>query len=257
MQIDIQKVIKAAHAGGKVLKKYFGETLDRVEKHDASDYQTKADLESEAAILESIKKDFPDFNIHSEEDGVTDKKSEYTVVIDPLDGTNNFVLGIAQVSVSIGIIKNKQIIAGVVHNPIIDQTYYAELGKGAYLEGKKLSVSKESKIERTTLSYTQGYQIGNIVERKMTSNLHKVDFKRILTIWSPALDFSLLASGRIDAVVNNQTEIYDYAAGKLIAKEAGAKITMFDGSEEVDDRNNQFVTSNGTKIHEQILDLLK
>jgi myo-inositol-1(or 4)-monophosphatase len=256
MEIDIQKLINAALAGGKILKKYFGETLDTVEKHDASDYQTKADLESEVAILENIKKDFPDFNIHSEEEGITDKKSEYTVVIDPLDGTNNFVLGIPQVSVSIAVIRNKQVVAGVVHAPIIDQTYYAELGKGAYLEGKKISVSTVSSIERTTIAYLQGYETGNLAEGKMLSSLHKVDFKRVVTLWSPALDYCLLAQGKIDAIINNQCEIYDYAAGKLIAKEAGAKITMFDGSDEVDDTNSKFVASNSTEIHEKIIKLI-
>ncbi len=257
MDIDIEKLIKAAKAGSEVLKKYFGEVLETKEKNDASDYQTKADLESEAAIFKHIKSDFPDFNIHSEEEGITDKGSDYTIIIDPLDGTNNFVLGVPLVAVCVAIIKNNKTIAGVVHNPIIDQTYYAQLGKGSYLEGKKLSVNKESDIERANVSYIQGYKTGNHTEGDMLSRIQNAGVKRALTLWSPGLDFCLLASGRIEAIIINQMEIYDYVPGKLIATEAGAKATDFNGNNELDTKNDSFLISNNTAVHQKVLDLLK
>jgi fructose-1,6-bisphosphatase/inositol monophosphatase family enzyme len=90
----------------------------------------------------------------------------------------------------------------------------------------------------------------------MLSKLESLDLKRAITMWSPGLDYCLLALGRIEAVVTNQNEIYDYAAGKLIALEAGAKITKFDGTTDKEDLNDKFVISNGTEIHKKILNIL-
>jgi len=232
---------------------YFGETLDTVVKKDASDYQTKADLESEQRILSYAQSLFPDYNIHSEEKGVVEKGSEYTLVIDPLDGTNNFVLGIPHVSICVGIITRNHTVAGVVYNPILDQTYYASRGGGAFLEEQKLSVSEESSLARSTVAYIQGYGETNEEEVRMTSALERKNIKRITRFWSPGLDFCLLASGRIEALVVNGSELYDYVPGKLIAAEAGALVTNLSGAPEDSVHNNKFLVSNGTAVHKELL----
>src|SRR3989344_752859 len=107
---DVKNLIKAAHAGGEILRKYFGKTLNPIEKSTLWDFQTEADVGSEKAILKILRRSFPKYNIHAEEEGKTDNGSEFTIVIDPLDGTNNFVLGIPNFSVSIAVLhKNKAV----------------------------------------------------------------------------------------------------------------------------------------------------
>lgn len=124
--MDINSVILAAQSGGKIIRKYFGKALDIEVKTTGSDFRTKADTDSERAIIKIITDTFPTFNILSEESGLIDKKSEYTFIIDPLDGSNNFVVGIPNFSVSIGLVWGDTIILGVIHHPILNHTYHAQ-----------------------------------------------------------------------------------------------------------------------------------
>jgi myo-inositol-1(or 4)-monophosphatase len=256
MNIDLKPIILAAENGGKVITKYFGEVLEVEEKLSVSDFRTKADLESEEEVLKVLKNEFPYFNIYSEELGNINNKSEYTFVIDPLDGSNNFVIGIPTFCVSIGLLKGDEIIAGVIHHPILKDTYYAEKGKGAFLEGKKLQVNNEANIERVTVTYTCGYINSSEFEENLIHNLNKKKIKRLLQNWCPTYEFCLLASGKIEAIVNNENELYDYCAGKIIVKEAGGLITDFEGKSETSDKSSIFLASNGTDIHNQLLNII-
>jgi myo-inositol-1(or 4)-monophosphatase len=98
--------------------------------------------------------------------------------------------------------------------------------------------------------------VRSILDKAIVS-LHKINVKRVLLNWSPASVFCLLASGKIEAIVTDRIEIHDFAAGKLIAREAGAKVTDFEGNEDMDDKNNAFLVSNGTEIHEKIVGCFK
>jgi myo-inositol-1(or 4)-monophosphatase len=256
MNLDLKKIIKVAESGGQILKKYFGQNLELVEKSTVADFCTKADLKSEVVILRILSKEFPDYNIYSEEKGNIDKKSEYTFIVDPLDGSNNFMLGIPDFSVSIALLKNNKIISAAIHSPILNQTYYAEKGKGAFLSNKRLRVNKNADIKRATVVYTSNYVYSRDYSSRLVKNLNKKRVKRILRNWSPALDFCLLASGKIEAIINNGNDVYDFVAGKLIAREAGALITDFKGKKELNDKNRIFLASNGTKIHQQLLKIL-
>lgn len=252
----IQDIITAAEQGGKIVKKYFGATLELEQKSNASDFRTKADLESEQAILSALSEKFPSYNIISEETGFIDRKSEYTFVVDPLDGTNNFVLGIPNFSVSIGLLKGHTCVAGAIHVPFLNQTYSAEHGMGAFCNGKKISVSEETSLENSTIAYTRGYTSPLQLEVELLRKLGIGDtrqYKRYLIDWSPAFDCCLLASGKIESIINDDNELYDYAAGKIIAREAGAVITDFSGMEQNDKETSRFVASNNLKIHDAIL----
>ncbi len=254
----LKNMIEAAKVGGLILNKYFGQSLEVSQKTNAADFKTKADLESEEAIIYALKKDFPDYSIYSEEEGSADNGSEYTFVIDPLDGTNNFVLGIPNFSVSIGLLFGKEIIAGVIYSPVIDNIYCAEKGKGAYCDGRKLKVSGETDIKRATICCNNDYK--NYFTNKaqqVTIDLYAKETKRVMHNWSPTFDFCMLASGKAEAVINNNAELYDFSAGKLICREAGALITDFDGNPETDDTNRIFIASNSAPILKEILDVLK
>lgn len=256
MNKDIEKIIEAAKAGGEVLVKYFGESLETTIKRSASDFRTKADVESENVILEVLEREFPDYSIISEEAGAIDKKSDYTFLIDPMDGTNNFVLGIPNFCVSIALFFEEEIIMGVIYVPILDKVYWSEKGKGAYLDGKKLTVNKEKKIENSTVSYVCDYgtdvnMLGERIKKLITKN-----FKRVMENYASTFDFCMLASGRIESIIFEGAEVYDFAAGKLICREAGAVITDLEGNEDID-INRNFVVSINTTIHKEVLEILK
>lgn len=251
-----KELLDIAVGAGDITKKYFGKNLKTSTKETPADLRTKADLESEQYILRRIKKAFPDYNIYAEESGTVDNDSDYLFVIDPIDGTNNFVLGIPNFSVSIALLKNDKIIFGVVYNPMLDNIYYAELDKGAFLNGKKISVNNQSKISQSTVSYACGYINSKNYSKKIIGNLDSLGVKRRIENWVPSLDLCLLASGKIEALINNKNDIYDFAAGKIIAREAGAIITDFYGKKELEDLNDQFLISNKKNIHDKLLKIL-
>lgn len=255
MDIDIQDVISAIKAGGVVIKQYFGEVLQTEEKSNAGDLRTKADTESEQAIMAVLKRTFPSHNIYAEESGQVDNGSEYTFVVDPLDGTSNFVLGIPDFSISIGLLKGDEAVLGVIYNPILDRLYSAQEGKGAYLNGKQIHVNQEADTSRATVSYTCGYNTSREYSDEVKGKLRDLPVKRILETWAPAYDYCLLASGRLETVMSKEGDLEDYVAAKIIVTEAGGKITGFD-NELVDGRAPDFVATNGTSIHEKFTSLL-
>ncbi|MFA6098818.1 MAG: inositol monophosphatase [Patescibacteria group bacterium] len=257
MDKDIKNITRAAQAGGRVLKKYFGRSLRLMPKSTPADFRTLADINSEKEIIRRLTRDFPKYNIFAEESGAREKGSDYTFLIDPLDGTNNFILGIPVFSVSISLIRLGEIVAAVVHNPITGQTFYAKKGRGAFLNGKKLNVKRVADIRKASIAYNSSYRLqAKMMEGRVLKNVLAKKVKRILINWSPALDFCYLAQGKIEAIINNGCEIYDYSAGKLIAREAGALVTDLRGKPEKEDLNEKFLISNGTKLHKQILELI-
>lgn len=256
MNIDTQKIIAAALQGGAIVRAYFGQVLETEEKSNVGDLRTRADIDSEQAILKGLAQSFPNFNIYAEESGETDNKSEYTFVIDPLDGTNNFVMGIPDFAVSIGLLKNEEAIFGVIYNPVIDQLYTAEKGKGAFLNGKRIHVNSETELKRSTISYTCGYNTSQSYSDRVINELRSQGVKRIIDHWAPAFDYCLLASGRIEAVISKEGDLEDYVAAKLIVAEAGGKVTNFAGVSELG-RNPDFVATNGQIVHEMLLGVVR
>ncbi len=251
----MQDVISAVTAGGEIVKRYFGEALQTEEKSNASDLRTKADTESEQAIIAILTQAFPNFNIYAEESGLIDNGSEYTFVIDPLDGTNNFVLGIPDFSISVGLLKHDEAVLGTIYNPILDRLYCAQKGKGAYLNKKRIHVNGETDTSHVTVSYTCGYNTSSTYSDNVRAKLRDMPVKRILDTWSPAYDYCLLASGRLEAVISKEGDLEDYVAAKIIVTEAGGKITGFN-HESIDGRSANFIATNGTSIHDRLARVL-
>ncbi len=254
---DKKAIIASAKAGGKVVRKYFGKVLKVEEKSCAWDFRTEADVESEKAIIAVLNKAFPNFNIFSEECGFIDRKSEHTFYIDPLDGTNNFVLGIPNFSVLISLARGKKAIFGLVYLPMLDTFYYAEKGLGAFCGTRKIAPSLETSIKNATVGYSCGYKTPKSEVVRIIGNLKiKGKVKRVLFNWSPATDFCLLASGKIESMFNQKTEIYDFLGAKLILREAGCVITDAKGKPDTDDFAHTFLASSGEAIHRKVLPLL-
>ncbi|MFQ5569655.1 MAG: inositol monophosphatase family protein [Rhodothermales bacterium] len=254
MEPRIEKLNEAVVAAGSILRHYFGKQIQPVHKSTNADYRTKADVETERAIIAAIEKHFPDYNIFAEEHGEIRKDSAYTFVMDPLDGTNNFVLGIPAFTSSVALMKEEEVRYGIIHHPVTGDTYFAVKGKGAFLNGERISVNTEDREQNITVSYYCDYTAPRhrVVEYKTA--LLNLRIKRYLDLWSPAFCYCALACGRLEAILNDGIELYDYAAGKLIAVEAGARVTNFLGEDSGGDRNNVFLITNGTRIHDYLVD---
>lgn len=254
---ELQIMKEASWAGGKILKRYFGQTLEISQKSIPADLVTKADIESERAILDILKKYFPDYNYVAEESGRVDNNSGATFFIDPLDGTYNFLTGIAYFGVVIALLKDDRLDGAVTYQPILEQMFYAQRGGGAYLNDYRIEVNDVTDIIRVSAGYTHGYELA--VDKQMTdiAAMKSLKLKRVLINWSLAMDFCLLASGKIEVIVNRGCKPHDYLAGKLIAKEAGAMIVDFNGRPEQDEKNDHFIVVNNKLILDKLLTVLK
>lgn len=248
--------IKAALEAGKVILKYYGNDHKLMIKSDKSDFATQADLEAEKVIVEIIRKNFPSHNIIAEEKARIDNNSSYTWVIDPLDGTVSFASKMPFFSVSIGLLENKQPIVGVIYHVEAKDLYWAEKNKGAFLNNKKISVSKTSKLEDAVV----GLGFGSITRRLAKLDdyffplLNKVRYFYMLG--GGAVTLALMARGSLDAVPNIAW-IWDHAAAGIIITEAGGKVSDRLGNPiDWSIERSEFIASNGL-IHDQILEALK
>lgn len=254
MSSELEIMQHAAREAGAVLRNYFGTTFAVTPKSMASDMVTDADLASEKAIVSRLRAQFPEYGIQGEEGGSTVINTERRFVIDPLDGTNNFVLGIPHFSITIAYFEGTHVQAALVYHPILDRMYAAELGKGATLNDVPIHVNEERVMSNATVAYACAY--AKIPTYPSFFKLFNRSIKRPLAAWSEALDLCLLASGKIEAMISDQTQVYDFAAGRLIAKEAGAHVTDLSGNPEANDENNRFLATNGAISHADILKLV-
>lgn len=247
---------QAALTAGKVIMSYYGKDHRLMIKTDHSDFATQADLAAEKVIVENITKHFPSHNIISEEKVRINNKSSYTWVIDPVDGTVSFASRMPFFSVSIGLLKDNQPIVGVIYHVAQKDLYWAEKGKGAYLNGTKISVSKTNKLKNAVV----GLGIGTVTRRKDKLNDYffpLVDQVRyIYILGGGAVSLALLARGSLDGFPN-KAWIWDQAAGGIIIPEAGGKISdRFGNPVDWSADKTEFIASNGL-IHDQLLEALK
>lgn len=227
----LNHIIEAAHAGGGIQANYFGKQLELNHKNGLADLYTVADTESEEVIITLLKKHFPDFSFYAEESGFEDNASAYTFYIDPLDGSHNFVMGIPLFSVSIGLVREGEIIAGVIHNPITGVTWSALTGEGAWRNGERIHVAKEHNgIQDAVIGYTRGYGSHSDRFLYLAEALEAHGVQRMTTFWSPAQIYGLISTGTMHAMVNDNNDLYDFMAGKVILQEAGAVLSDFSGN---------------------------
>jgi myo-inositol-1(or 4)-monophosphatase len=223
-----KSVIDAGHAAGKVLLKYFGRRFDVREKAQAG-LVTNADLEAERAALRVLKKARPDFGFLAEESGASGKPTEGRWVLDPLDGTTNFVHGFPMFCVSIAAEWQGVVVAGCIYHPVLDETYWAIRGKGAFLGRKRLQVSKTRKLKDSLLTTGFTYRKNELpLEMRPFERLSSV-VRAIRRPGSAALDLAYTARGVFDGFWERNLSPWDVAAGSLLVEEAGGKVTDFTG----------------------------
>lgn len=249
-------LLKAATEAGKIIKENFSGEYGFESKEDiTSNIVTEIDTRAESRIIEIIKADFPDHGILSEEIGGIDEKAEVKWVIDPIDGTINFAHSIPLCCVSIGIERNGEIIMGAVYNPMMDELFFAEKGQGAFLNDKKILVSKRDNFELSL--FVTGFPYDN------TKNNYSLDtFRKIVKmniplrrLGSAALDICWVACGRFEGFWEYDLKPWDVAAGYIIAKEAGASVTDFSNND-MSIYGGEILTTNGL-IHDKLLGIIK
>ena len=209
-------MIKASEKASKILIRDFGEIEKlQVSKKGPADFVTNSDLKSEKIIIEELKKAKPNFSLISEENGVEiNKDKNNTWIIDPIDGTVNFLHGIPHFAISIALKSNDEIISGLVFDPIKNEMFYAEKNNGAFFNNHRIKVSKKNEINECL--FVTGGKINsepNLPYRKSGC---------------AALDMAYVASGRYDGYFQHNLNLWDIAAGIILIKEAGGIINELD-----------------------------
>ena len=238
---NLNIMIKASEKASKALIRDFGE----VEKLQVSvkgplDFVSNADTNAEKIIIEELSKARKNYSILSEEDGSKIGKDKNNIwIIDPIDGTTNYLHGVPHFAISIALKSNNEIISGVIYDPIKDEMFYAEKNNGAYYNNQRIRVSKKKKLEDCL--FATG---GNISEKNKTNT--NIIIRRS---GSAALDMAYVAAGRFDGYFQKNLNIWDIAAGIIIVKEAGGIINEIDLSK----NNNIKVLASNSSINDKLV----
>lgn len=249
-----QTAIKAAKLAGKVMIDNYGKIGKVSFKGNKKHLLTEVDLKSEKIIISVIKKKFPKHNIIGEESGVENNDSEHTWIIDPIDGTTNYSQGIPFFCVSIGLAKNDEVILGVIYDPLRNEMFFAEKGKGAFLNNKKIRASNKENVSDAILIFgTPSASKVSVRALHQTAQLFPY-VRGIRNTGSAALNLCSVACGRLDIYVTKFINLWDVAAGYLIVKEAGGRVTDLKGKPWV--INKKQILATNKKLHNKFLKLL-
>ena len=234
-------MIKAAEKASKSVIRDFGEVEKlQVSKKGPYDFVTKTDKHVEKILIEELSKTKKNYSFLSEEVGsIKNKDQENVWIIDPIDGTTNFLHGIPHFAICIALKSNEEIISGLIFDPIKDEMFYAEKNKGAYLNNQRLRVSNKNLIDECLFS----------------SNHEGVKFSNLNMRYSgcAALDLAYVASGRLDGFFHNKINIWDVAAGALLVEEAGGIVNDLYKF----DQNNIDIRASSGAINDKMLENLK
>ena len=244
-----------AKKAGEIQLSFFGNISSLKKKSTSIDLLTNADIESEKFIISEIKKNYPTHSILSEESHEINNNSEYTWIIDPLDGTTNFAHNLPIFAVSIALKKNNHVLCGVVFNPAADKCFYAEKDKGAFLNNKKISPTSTSKLGDCLLA--TGFPYLHDDRYNLSFDLFKEFYDRtrgLRRLGAAALDLCFVAMGRFDGFYEFNLHPWDIAAGALIAHEAGALVTDWNGKKMPHD-GSRILCANKS-IHGEMIDVL-
>jgi len=225
--------IDAATRAGALARRRWPDGLDVAPKGAAGDVVTNLDHEAERMIIDCIQRAFPGHRIAAEEVGEIVGSDEWLWLVDPIDGTNNLVLGLPIFGVCVTLCSGAGAVVAAVYAGHRNVTYAARLGMGATCGGEvAVQIPSAGRPQHTTVSWIQGYDVssGDPTPQVALAGLSR-HFKRTLQLWAPSVDWALLVEGQIGAVVAYRNEIHDLLGGLLIASEAGAVITDFDGEQ--------------------------
>jgi len=235
---DLYLMIKACEKASKVLIRDFGEVEKlQVSIKGPSDFVTNADYNVEKIIINELSKSKKKYYLISEESGKIENENKNGCwIIDPIDGTTNFLNGIPHFAISIALKIKNEIISGVIYDPIKDEMFYAEKNNGAYLNNKRIRVSKKNNVDNCL------FATGGKNEIKTKLNIRKFG--------SASLDLAYVAAGRYDGFFQKNLSLWDVAAGLILIKESGGKVNEIN----LEKNNNVKIYASNNSIHEKMLD---
>ena len=233
MKPTLDDLCAMARGAGEILRAGFNQKHQVVLKGEI-DLVTEVDQLSEDFLLKEIEQRFPDHKIISEEGGGVENHSEHIWYLDPIDGTTNFAHGLPIFSVSVGYAYQGEVELGVVYNPISEELFSAERGKGAWLNGESIQAGNQSELKNSILitgfPYDRFTNPDNNLENFTRFALQVRGLRRL---GSAALDLCFVAAGRVDGYWEVRLEPWDLAAGKLIVEQAGGVVTRRDGRDDL------------------------
>lgn len=223
-------LLQATEAGAAELKRFYNGEFIISNKEGVNNLVTEADHAAEKAIIDVISSNFPDHFILSEEAGEISTSSEYKWIIDPIDGTVNFANGIPICCVSIAVEHQGEIVLGAIYNPLMNEFYVAEKGKGATLNGKKIGVGNKTEVIKSCL--VTGFPYTYLDAPNGPIQVFEKLIRKgvpVRRLGSAAIDLCWVAAGRFDGFYEHKLQAWDSAAGFLMVTEAGGKVTDFEG----------------------------
>jgi len=253
----LEIAVESAQKAGRLIRDNRGTlSLGDIAVKQAFDFVTRVDTESEALILDTIRKRFPDHHFLAEESLHEIETDDFRWIIDPLDGTTNYIHGFPFSAVSIALQYKREIIIGVVYDPFRNELFTAVKGGGAFLDGKKITVSTVSQMANALIATGFPFKRKELIEHYLT--LFKNIFLEVSDIrraGSAALDLAYIACGRFDGFFEIGLGPWDCAAGSLMIKEAGGVITNFGGGEDFLSTGN--MVAGNALIHAMLQDKVK
>ena len=254
---QINLITKACMKASRSLIRDFGEIENlQVSTKGPGDFVTSADKRTEKILIEELQKAHPEYGIITEETGVINKSNiNNRWIIDPIDGTTNFLNGIPQFAISIGYEESGEIKCGVIFNPILNEMFCAEKGNGAYLNNSRIRVSKKKNL-KNALIVTGGPKGESKIKDKIFSEYINISKKvsNVRKFGSAALDMAYVACGRFDGYWQRELNYWDVAAGIIILKEAGGFVDFFE--EDTISPLKKNVLATNSIIHEELKELI-
>ena len=254
---NINVMVKACRKASKTLIRDFGEIEKlQVSLKGPGDFVTLSDKKVEKILIEDLQKARPNYSILSEEIGEIKNDEEFKWIIDPIDGTANFLHGIPHFAISIGLEKNKEIICGIIYDPIKDEMFVAEKGNGSYLNNQRIRVSARSQL-KNCMVVTGGPKRESKNNETVFHEYKKISSKvdiPIRKMGSAALDMAYVAAGRCDGFWQRNLNYWDIAAGIILVKEAGGFVTDFEGENRYVE--NKTILATNSRISKEMIEVL-
>ena len=254
---QINLITKACMKASRSLIRDFGEIENlQVSSKGPGDFVTSADKRTEKILIDELLKAHPDYGIVTEETGIINKSNfKNRWIIDPIDGTMNFLNGVPQFAISVGYEEDNEIKCGVIFNPIMNEMFCAEKGNGAYMNNSRIRVSNKKKF-KDALIVTGGPNGASKIKEKIFSEYINVsnNVSNVRKFGSAALDIAYVACGRFDGYWQRELNYWDVAAGIIILKEAGGLVDFFEKEESSPLKRNILATN--SSIHEELKKLI-
>ena len=255
---NINVMVKACRKASKVIIRDFGEIENlQVSLKGPGDFVTNCDKKVEKILIEELQKARPNYSILSEEIGKISNDESFKWIIDPIDGTANFLHGIPHFAISIGLEQDGEIICGIIYDPIKDEMFTAEKGNGSYLNNQRIRVSSRSKL-KDCIVFTGGPKKVSKdydLSLKEYNNFSSKVLIPIRKLGSASLDMAYVAAGRCDGFWQRNLNYWDIAAGIILVRESGGFITDFDGENKY--LENQTILVTNSKINNEMIEILK